>query len=264
MKKICFLITLLVVSLSTTVFAGEQLSGGWSATTDVTITEEAQSAFDNAMNTLVGVDYEPIDLLATQVVAGTNYCFLCRSTVVVPDAIPSYAFVYVYEDLQGNAEILGIKDITFGDGILEDNVETAENNEKKDGEYEIGETWTVEGQWELTVDSVEETQDRNEYSDKEPGAVYIVTFTYNNIGYEDDFMDGLYFIMDDRIVDAEGRMGYSYPGNITYYPQEAPVGASCTGQVCIGVENPGSFKIYVDTYDGNDEEQNAVFHVTVN
>ena len=42
-------------------------------------------------------------------------------------------------------------------------------------EYKIGETWVVEGQWKLTVDSVEETQDRNEYSDKQPAAVYIVT-----------------------------------------------------------------------------------------
>lgn len=263
MKKACFASIVLAVSLSTTAFAGEQLSGGWFATTDVAITTEAQAAFDKALEGFVGVDYEPIDLLATQVVAGTNYCFLCRSTVVVPDAVPSYSLVYIYEDLQGNAEILGIKDIAFGEGILEEDADASDSNENNDGEYDIGETWTVDGQWELTVDSVEETQDRNEYAEEDPGAVYIVTFTYTNIGYEDDFMDGLYFVMDDRIVDAGGKMGYSYPGDVTYYAQEAPVGASCTGQVCIGVENPGSFKIYVDTYDGNDEEQSAVFHVSV-
>ena len=90
-----------------------------------------------------------------------------------------------------------------------------------------------------------------------------MTFTYKNVGYEDDFMDGLFFLMDDRIVDAGGKMGYSYPGDISMYPQEAPVGATCTGQVCIGVENPGSFKIYVDSYDGNDEKQSAIFAVNV-
>lgn len=37
-------------------------------------------------------------------------------------------------------------------------------------EYKIGETWVVEGQWELTVDSVEEVQERNEFSDKQPAS----------------------------------------------------------------------------------------------
>ena len=76
-------------------------------------------------------------------------------------------------------------------------------------------------------------------------------------------MDGLYFVMDDRIVDAEGKMGYSYLGNVSMYPQEAPVGASCTGQVCIGVEHPRCFKIFVDKYDGNEEKHSAVFAVNV-
>lgn len=132
-------------------------------------------------------------------------------------------------------------------------------------EYNIGEPWVVEGQWKLTVDSVEETDERNEYSDYHPAAVYIVTFTYENIGYKDPdgLSDGLYFILDDSIVDAGGKMGYSYPGDITMYPQETPVGATCEGQVCIGVDNPGSFKINVEHYDGNDVEQKATFNVTV-
>ena len=87
--------------------------------------------------------------------------------------------------------------------------------------YNFGEPWVVEGQWKLTVDSVEETDERNEYSDYHPAAVYIVTFTYENIGFEDPdgFSDGLYFVLDDSIVDAGGKMGYSYPGEITMYPQ---------------------------------------------
>lgn len=128
-------------------------------------------------------------------------------------------------------------------------------------EYKIGETWIVEGQWKLTVDSVEETQERNEYSDKQPAAVYIVTYTYENLGYEDDFMDGLYFSLEDSIIDNGGKMGYSYPGDVTMYPQETPVGASCQGQACIGVDTPGSFKINVYQYDGNDNKQTATFNL---
>ena len=119
MKKIIVAAVLAGIMLTMPVLAG-QLMGGWQATTDTTIDEDAQAAFDAAMEGLLGVEYEPVDLLATQVVAGTNYCFLCRSTVVVPDAVPGYALVYVYRDLSGKAEILDIQDIEFGAGVFED------------------------------------------------------------------------------------------------------------------------------------------------
>lgn len=131
------------------------------------------------------------------------------------------------------------------------------------GSYKIGETYVVEGQWKITVDSVEATDDRNEYSDKTPGAVYIVTYTYENIGYDDDYTDGLYIDLEGGIVDSAGKMGYSYPGDVTLYPQETPVGASCEAQACIGVDNPGNFKINFSMYDGNTEKQSAVFEIEV-
>lgn len=129
--------------------------------------------------------------------------------------------------------------------------------------YKIGETYVVEGQWKITVDSVEATEDRNEYSDKTPGAVYIVTYTYENIGYDDDYTDGLYIDLEGGIVDSAGKMGYSYPGDVTLYPQETPAGASCEAQACIGVDNPGNFKINFSMYDGNTEKQSAVFEIEV-
>jgi len=136
----------------------------------------------------------------------------------------------------------------------------AENNTAT--EYKVGETWTVEGQWELTVTGFTETSDRNEFADKEPAAVYVVDFTWNNIGYVDaaGLMDGLYLVLDDSIIDSAGQMGYSYPGEITDYPQETPVGASCKGQACIGVDNAGlPIKLNVIQYDGNSKKQTATF-----
>lgn len=131
-------------------------------------------------------------------------------------------------------------------------------------EYSTGQTWTVDGQWSLTVDSIAETTERNEFSDKTPAAVYIVSYTYKNIGYADEsgFMDGLYFSLDDKIVDNAGFMGYSYPGNVTSDPQETPIGASCTAQACIGVDNAGAVKLYVTKYDGTGAKQEATFTVT--
>ncbi len=130
----------------------------------------------------------------------------------------------------------------------------------------IGETWTVDGQWSLTITGVTATEERNEFSDKSPAAVYVVDYTYTNIGYVDDsgIMDGLFFSMDDGIVDSAGAMGYSYPGDISNYPTETPIDATCNAQVCIGVDNAGSFQLQVSQYDGTGTEQSATFYVEVN
>ena len=61
----------------------------------------------------LGAAVQCIALLATQVVAGTNYCFLCEATVVAPDAQPSYALVYVFDGLSGEHEILRVQEIEF-------------------------------------------------------------------------------------------------------------------------------------------------------
>ena len=129
--------------------------------------------------------------------------------------------------------------------------------------YAIGETWVVNGQWKLTVKSVEATDSRNEYADTDPAAVYIVTYEYENIGYEADGWNGLFLSLEDGIVDNAGKMGYSYPGDITMYAQETPVGATCEAQACIGVDNAGSFKINFSNYDGTGTEQKAIFDISI-
>lgn len=101
------------------------------------------------------------------------------------------------------------------------------------------------------------------YSEKTPAAVYIVDYTYKNLGFEDDYADGLYMSLDNCIEDNVGFMGYSYPGDVTHYPQEAPVGAVCKAQACIGVWHKGNVQFVVTRYDGNDVRQSAKFFVEV-
>ena len=87
-------------------------AGGWEANSGALSIESnaaAKAAFEKAVEGLEGYEYEPIALLGTQVVAGTNYSILARGTAVVPDAEPVYEIVVVYEDLEGNAEITGSK-----------------------------------------------------------------------------------------------------------------------------------------------------------
>ena len=90
------------------------LAGGWQAAADPTVTPELKAIFDKGMEGLLGVNYVPVVYLGSQVVAGTNHAFLCQATVVVPDAVPEWAVVYLYQDLQGNVSVLDIGGFDVG------------------------------------------------------------------------------------------------------------------------------------------------------
>lgn len=91
------------------------LVGAWESWTEnpLEIPEDVKAAFDKAMEGLVGCTYEPIAILGSQVVAGVNYCLLCKTTVVTPDAPVHYTLVYIYAGLNGEAELLHVQDVVF-------------------------------------------------------------------------------------------------------------------------------------------------------
>ena len=127
MKKTIALVLALLMLLALTACGQkkeEAKVGGWTLTDDGALTQEAQSAFDKAMEGLVGVNYTPLALLGTQLVSGTNYSLLCEATVVYPDAQPYYAVVTLYQDLQGKAEVKNIVALDLGKieetGTIED------------------------------------------------------------------------------------------------------------------------------------------------
>lgn len=87
--------------------------GGWTAYDGTTsaINDDIRAAWDKAMEGLTGVRYEPIRLLASQVVNGTNYAILARGTTVTAEPSTDWYVVKMYVDLQGNAEISSIERI---------------------------------------------------------------------------------------------------------------------------------------------------------
>ena len=114
-RMIVLLLAALLVFFQVSAAAAEEpLSGGWTPAEDPAVTEERSELFYRALGKLVGVDYTPVAYLGSQVVAGTNHCFLVRKRVVVPDAVPSYILVFIYEDLQGGAQIMNMADFDFG------------------------------------------------------------------------------------------------------------------------------------------------------
>ncbi len=82
-----------------------QVVGGWNTPEDGKITEAAKAAFDKAVKP-GGISYTPVSLIGTQVVAGTNYAFVCIGKPTAPNAKPAPYLVIVYADLNGNAEII--------------------------------------------------------------------------------------------------------------------------------------------------------------
>ena len=84
----------------------EGIDGGWTKPASPVVTEELKKILDKACETLAGMEYIPVAYLGSQVVAGTNHSFLCKARASYEDAEAYYAVVTVYEDLEGNAEIL--------------------------------------------------------------------------------------------------------------------------------------------------------------
>ena len=98
--------------------SAEQIAGGWEVAEDQSssvIPQEAKDAFDKAAKNLDGNELQPLALLGTQVVAGTNYAFLCHSTLQTEETIRGIQVVTIYEDLDGNAEIINIATVNPAD-----------------------------------------------------------------------------------------------------------------------------------------------------
>lgn len=114
MKRWIVFLVVAVLLCASAAFGEEMLAGGWTVADSAEVTDDMQLLFEKAMAEMVGVDYVPVAVLGFQLVAGTNYCFLCRATVVYPDAQLYYALVYLYQDLSGNASVLQIDPLEIG------------------------------------------------------------------------------------------------------------------------------------------------------
>lgn len=140
---------------------------------------------------------------------------------------------------------------------------TEEVTEATKDTYGVDEEWVVDGQWKLTVHSAESIEERNEYADTDPAEVVVITYSYENLGYEDDVQD--LFITPDRVIDGEGKMAATYPASITTYVQPTPVGASIDNvEDAWGLDNESdTIKVMFEVYDMDFNAQKATFEIPV-
>ena len=94
--------------------ADSEAVGAWSvkeASEGVAMTGEAAQAFSKAAENYDGVEINPLALLGTQVVSGTNYLILGTGNAVVQDPVTSLYVATVYEDLQGSCEFTDVAQV---------------------------------------------------------------------------------------------------------------------------------------------------------
>jgi len=134
MKKITAVMLALILCLSLSALAEEEnteafipqsglepMVGGWQATEDATVSEEMKSLVKEAFGGIGEEAIVPVAVLGTQVVAGQNICVLCRITPDAEEAIPYYALVYIYQDLEGGVQLLQIRELDLGQLKDDDN-----------------------------------------------------------------------------------------------------------------------------------------------
>lgn len=106
-----------------------------------------------------------------------------------------------------------------------------------DQKYGLGDliSVSVDGQekYMISIDGVTTTDERNEYADTEPAQVILVDYTYWNVGCEEDIYISDY---DFKVIDADKNVCSSYPGSISDYPSNAPLGTRCSAQACFGLD----------------------------
>lgn len=130
MRKNLFILFLVVICL-VVVGCGkkEEKAGGWQIDLDgvsLAFPNDASDAFNEAIEKQTEWQFEPLALLGTQVVAGTNYMFLCKYTPMDEAIDASYKVVVIYEDLEGVATLSQVRDFDVFQYAGKDIEETSE------------------------------------------------------------------------------------------------------------------------------------------
>lgn len=166
--------------------------------------------------------------------------------------------------VQGETGTVRLEQVEDSEFLADQGTSEVKEEVAEEIEYGLGDTWTVEGLWSLTVTGVEEVAERSEYADENPAVVYRVSYSYTNLGYESDIWEGLYIDLgNSTIVDSAGKVGRPYYYGDAVSPLETPVGATCDAQACIGLDNAGDFTLTVTEYDDSYEEYSATFRIPV-
>jgi len=121
------LLLLCIMAMGKPATAKAAMSGGWSVNKTSTsfVTKSQKKIFKKSVKGLTGVTYKPVALLAQQVVAGTNYVFLCQGTTTTAKPSKGWYILTVSKDLKNKVSLRSAKKIKIA------SVKTAKNPRTK-------------------------------------------------------------------------------------------------------------------------------------
>lgn len=123
--------------------------------------------------------------------------------------------------------------------------ETKKKEEKKT--YAIGEKVVVTtdlGKYYIVINGVTETADRNEFSDTPAERVVLISYTYENVSYEEDL-----YISDSNFkpYDKAGTKLEKYPVEISF-PDAIGTGRNISASMAYALNSPDNY-IELEFYD---------------
>ena len=120
-KLLALLLAMTLFCAAAPVGAGAE-SAEWTYPTESGLTMETLTLFTQATNNLVGIIFQPLELLAVRGTAREGCCFLCKG-FLTGDAAPFYALVYVDVTENYVPRLLEIQRLEVG--LLPDDTEAA-------------------------------------------------------------------------------------------------------------------------------------------
>lgn len=89
------------------------ITGGWvyQDMPACNLPQPVATAFNKAMNGIIGVKYVPVLYVASQLVSGNNYCIICKTTATTNPPMEGCKIVYIYADLEGNSHVTRIEEV---------------------------------------------------------------------------------------------------------------------------------------------------------
>jgi hypothetical protein len=116
--------------------------------------------------------------------------------------------------------------------------------------FELGEKISIKNDdgkelYNLTINSITLSDERNQFHENNPAQVIEIDYTYENISMEDE----LYISDSDfKVIDEGGTIASTYPNSPKKHPQSIPTGSNCTAQMFFSLENESN-KIGILFYD---------------
>ncbi|HWP95429.1 MAG TPA: stalk domain-containing protein [Syntrophomonadaceae bacterium] len=111
----------------------------------------------------------------------------------------------------------------------------------------------------LKINKITAMSERNQFSTAKPAQVILIDYTYTNLASNEEvYLGDIYF----KVIDSQGKIGYTYPNSVSKYPQKIATGVTCDAQMIFGLDNSSS-KVKVCFYKDLFGEMTTSFDIPV-